>query len=148
MLDDGLSLNNTIGASCSWEDKFIDPREPLYRFLSSIGQNKLSAMLIEHGVDVEALLVFAEADLEELGIAKGPRGVILNTVRDWYKRETGLDSWEDEFFDLPKPEREEESFDLPEPVRATCAKPAPANWNSHVAFAGAGGARAGCGGRP
>ena len=131
MLDDGLSLNNTIGASCSWEDKFIDRREPLYRFLSSIGHNKLSAMLIEHGVDVEALLVFTEADLTELGIAKGPRVVILNTVRDWYKREIGSDScgWEDEFFDLP------------EPVRATCATPARAEpqLTPVRALAGAGG---------
>ena len=45
----------------------------LFRFLSSIGLNKFASVLIENEVDFETLLIFTEADLKELGIAKGPQ---------------------------------------------------------------------------
>ena len=107
----------------------------LFRFLSSIGLNKFASVLIENEVDFETLLIFTEADLKELGIAKGPRVKMLRTMHDWHKRDTtapdlGSDSCS------PRPSRkvlqleaaasapEDRFFDLPEPVRATCATPA------------------------
>ena len=52
----------------------------LFRFLSSIGLNKFASVLIENEVDFETLLIFTEADLKELGIAKGPRVKMLRTM--------------------------------------------------------------------
>ena len=135
----------------------------LFRFLSSIGLNKHASTLIENEVDFETLLVFTEADLAELGIAKGPRVKMLRTMHDWHKRDTtapdlGSDSCS------PRPSRkvlqleaaasapEDRFFDLPEPVRATCATPAGAEPQltpvRALAGAGAGGAGAPAGGRP
>ena len=52
----------------------------LFRFLSSIGLNKFASVLIENEVDFETLLIFTEADLKELGIAKSPRVKMLRTM--------------------------------------------------------------------
>ena len=63
----------------------------LFRFLSSIGLNKFASVLIENEVDFETLLIITEAELEELGIAKGPRVKMLRTMHDWHKRDTAPD---------------------------------------------------------
>ena len=127
----------------------------LFRFLSSIGLNKFASVLIENEVDFETLLIFTEADLKELGIAKGPRVKMLRKMHDWHKVSDSC---------FPPPSRkvlqleaaasasEDRFFDLPEPVRATCATPAGAEPQltpvRALAGAGAGGAGAPAGGRP
>jgi len=105
----------------------------LFRFLSSIGLNKFASVLIENEVDFETLLIFTEADLKELGIAKGPRVKMLRTMHDWHKRDTAPDPGSETSSPRPgrkvlqleaaSPAPEDEFFDLPEPVRPTCANP-------------------------
>ena len=76
------------------------------------------------------LLIFTEADLKELGIAKGPRVKMLRTMHDWHKRDSAPDMGSDSC--SPRPSQkvlrleaaasaQDRFFDLPEPVRATCA---------------------------
>ena len=133
----------------------------LFRFLSSIGLNKFASVLIENEVEFETLLIFTEADLKELGIAKGPRVKMLRTMHDWHKRDTTAPDPGSETcsprpgrkvlqLEAASPAPEDEFFDLPEPVRPTCATPAE-NRNSRASSppAGAGGgarARARAGG--
>ena len=100
------------------------------------------------------LLIFTEADLKELGIAKGPRVKMLRTMHDWHKRDTAPDPGSETCSPRPgrkvlqleaaSPAPEDEFFDLPEPVRPTCATPAE-NRNSRASSPPAGtggGARA------
>ncbi len=96
----------------------------LFRFLSSIGLNKHASTLIENEVDFETLLVFTEADLAGLGIAKGPRVKMLRKMHDWHK---GSDSGSSQpsrkvlQLEALASAPEDEFFNLPEPVHASPA---------------------------
>ena len=58
----------------------------LASFLNDNSMSKHLETLTENEVDFDCLLMFEEADLKELGIAKGPRVKMLRTMEEWHRK--------------------------------------------------------------